>query len=699
MTDIAINEKNVGILTVGAWPQWSRKCKAILRANAMWSYIEGDKTNPPQEATKIPVWNEINDRIVGTLCHVVEDSLAQEIEGYTSASAAWIHLKRKTYQHGVNSKFHAIQSAMRLRFSNPTSVSSTLTELKDHLDAIYSDKALTREELTAGILLHAMDDTTFDSLRDILMVSTITLTPADIIQRLENRAQEARHRELIKNNDTMLAAKQKQPGNSSKTVKCSNCDKNGHTVEKCWEKGGGSVGKAPTWWIEMKENRRKDQGNKKKKERAHVATSETVSNSGSESCSILQDIHQHDHPSPIDCSVNWNQVIASAVDSLPYYLDSGATSHCSPNRDDFSDIRSIPPREIRGINGSTISAVAVGTIKLRCGKGRRLHLHDALYIPDARLRLISIGKLGDMGLSATFTAEDCSITRGTRTLAQGTRAGTGLYQLSDKATVEHLLHARTAPDLETWHRRLGHVNYSSIIRMAEKNLVTGMPTNLSNLPPLCDHCILGKQTRTPVPKVREGGRAQRRLEKVFSDITGPEDTQTTYGGLYTLNFIDDFSQKTWVYIIRRKADAFDCFKEWLALVTRETNLTVKILRTDNGGEFTSKTFEKYLRDDGIKHQTTAPHISAQNGKAERLHRTLFDRARAIMSENDFPPKLWGECVKAAAYLKDRTPTRTLKNMTPYEAYYGSKPDVSHLRELGCRAFILVQSERHRKIYN
>ena len=254
MTDIAINEKNVGILTVGAWPQWSRKCKAILRANAMWSYIEGDKTNPPQEATKIPVWNEINDRIVGTLCHVVEDSLAQEIEGYTSASAAWIHLKRKTYQHGVNSKFHAIQSAMRLRFSNPTSVSSTLTELKDHLDAIYSDKALTREELTAGILLHAMDDTTFDSLRDILMVSTITLTPADIIQRLENRAQEARHRELIKNNDTMLAAKQKQPGNSSKTVKCLNCDKNGHTVEKCWEKGGGSVGKAPTWWIEMKEN-------------------------------------------------------------------------------------------------------------------------------------------------------------------------------------------------------------------------------------------------------------------------------------------------------------------------------------------------------------------------------------------------------------------------------------------------------------
>ena len=70
-----------------------------------------------------------------------------------------------------------------------------------------------------------------------------------------------------------------------------------------------------------------------------------------------------------------------------------------------------------------------------------------------------------------------------------------------------------------------------------------------------------------------------------------------------------------------------------------------------------------------------------------------------MSENKFPAKLWGECVQTAAYLRDRTPTRTLKDMTPYESYYGSKPDVLHLRELGCRAFILIQSEKRQKIYS
>ena len=68
-------------------------------------------------------------------------------------------------------------------------------------------------------------------------------------------------------------------------------------------------------------------------------------------------------------------------------------------------------------------------------------------------------------------------------------------------------------------------------------------------------------------------------------------------------------------------------------------------------------------------------------------------------ENKFPPKLWGECLCIAAYLKDWTPAWTLKDQTPYEAYYGQQPDVSHLREIGCHAFILVQSEWWLKSYD
>jgi transposase InsO family protein len=78
------------------------------------------------------------------------------------------------------------------------------------------------------------------------------------------------------------------------------------------------------------------------------------------------------------------------------------------------------------------------------------------------------------------------------------------------------------------------------------------------------------------------------------------------------------------------------FKEWKVMVERETGHQVRIYQTDNNGEFTSKDFKKYLHKASIKHQLTTPYTSAENGKAERCHRTLLNRARAIMADNNFP---------------------------------------------------------------
>ena len=117
--------------------------------------------------------------------------------------------------------------------------------------------------------------------------------------------------------------------------------------------------------------------------------------------------------------------------------------------------------------------------------------------------------------------------------------------------MEHMNVAQAAPGPDTWHRCLGHVNYPSIIQMPEKQLPEGVPTSLDFLLQTCEHCVLAKQAKAPVPKMWEGGRAKRLLEKIFSDIAGPEDIQTPNGKMYTLNFIDDFLQRTWVYILKR----------------------------------------------------------------------------------------------------------------------------------------------------
>ena len=63
----------------------------------------------------------------------------------------------------------------------------------------------------------------------------------------------------------------------------------------------------------------------------------------------------------------------------------------------------------------------------------------------------------------------------------------------------------------------------------------------------------------------------------------------------------------WVYLLKEKSQAFDTFKNFHLWIKNETQLNIGTLRSDNGGEYTSKDFDKYLQDNGIKHQKSVPY--------------------------------------------------------------------------------------------
>ena len=248
-----------------------------------------------------------------------------------------------------------------------------------------------------------------------------------------------------------------------------------------------------------------------------------------------------------------------------------------------------------------------------------------------------MGRLGDEGCQIVFEVTRCRVLRNNKTLAKGIRRGKNLYHLQcNTPTFKHASIAQAVPTLETWHRRLGHVNYTSIIQMAWDGVAVGMPTDLSTIPPVCQHCILGKQTKWVVPKMQQGERAQGILD---INLTGPEDVTSVGGAKYILNFVDDMSGMMWTYLIKEKSQAEKVFVEWLALVQNETGQQAKCFRTDNGGEFTSKQFESYLHQQGIQHQVTVPYTSVQNGRAECTHHTIMDRARSIHSDLNLPANL------------------------------------------------------------
>jgi transposase InsO family protein len=83
-------------------------------------------------------------------------------------------------------------------------------------------------------------------------------------------------------------------------------------------------------------------------------------------------------------------------------------------------------------------------------------------------------------------------------------------------------------------------------------------------------------------------------------------------------------------ILIKDLDIFEVFnkiKEFKALIKNLSERKIKILRSDNGGEYTSKEFVSFCRDVGIKRELTTPYNPQQNGVAERKNRTMLERSR------------------------------------------------------------------------
>lgn len=108
-------------------------------------------------------------------------------------------------------------------------------------------------------------------------------------------------------------------------------------------------------------------------------------------------------------------------------------------------------------------------------------------------------------------------------------------------------------------------------------------------------------------------------------------------------------------------------------------------------------FQDYLRSEGIRHERTVPDNPEQNGVAERLNRTLIETVRAMLCDSKLPKRFWVETLSTAVYLRNRSPTKALAGVTPYEALYQEKPDVSHLRVFGCTAFSKVNDKDRKKL--
>ncbi|CAI7832828.1 unnamed protein product [Closterium sp. NIES-53] len=173
------------------------------------------------------------------------------------------------------------------------------------------------------------------------------------------------------------------------------------------------------------------------------------------------------------------------------------------------------------------------------------------------------------------------------------------------------------------------------------------------------------------------------------DVCGPMRHASKGGARFLLVMLDDATRMSWTRLLKAKGDVTKVIQEWVLEVCDDDKKRIKAIRTDGGGEFVNAELEKWMKSKGIKHDVTTPYTPQQNGAAERLDRTLVEAVRSLLQHSKLGSEWWGEASSLAAWIRNRLPTKVLPGTTPFEAWSGTKPNLSRLRTFGCLCYYHV----------
>ena len=632
------------------WSTWKFQIKHMLLAKDLWKYADGSEVLAvgANEATTAQ-FNSNSQKALTQIVLSINTSQLYLITSCTTAAGAWKELCGHFECNTLGNKLILKKEYFRMEMKEGT-------EMEFHLKRM--------KELTER--LAAIDSAISEEDQIVTLLGSLPRSYEHIVTALEARASTDLKLSYVQ--QTLLYEEKKRTGNppvadgssallsqdrkKSKNFKCYKCGEIGHFRSEC--------------------PKNKSEKGQRQKHRAKTANEKTS-----------------------DLDETLFKASTGIQQNQKWIIDSGASSHMVTERNAMTTLTALdPPEKVCLGDGYTVDAIGRGKVNLTCvaeGNVNSLVLSDVLLVPDLHCNLFSVRSAAAHGKRIEFDGSDCVIkdSKG-KTWAKGNLDGK-LYTLDCK-TEHHASVAETKSDL--WHKRLGHINEQRMQELAKKKLVTGVSLDTSQVQ-FCEPCVKGKMSRKKFDNAKEK-RTTRKLERIHSDVCGPMQTESHGGKRYFVTFIDDYSKCCAVYFIRNKSEVLEKFQEFEAAVTVETGLKIGALRSDNGGEYVSEAFGNFLKSKGIQHELTVPDTPQQNGTAERMNRTLVESARAMLFNSGLPMVFWAEAISTACYLRNRTQTAGIKEATPYEVWYGRKPDLSHLRIFGCAAYALVRDFQRKK---
>ncbi|KAJ9538694.1 hypothetical protein OSB04_031427 [Centaurea solstitialis] len=384
-----------------------------------------------------------------------------------------------------------------------------------------------------------------------------------------------------------------------------------------------------------------------------------------------------------------NQQIGKSI----WHIDSGCSRHMTGNKFILQNFKHFEGGHVAfGDNPKG------GKIK---GKGKiskdKMSFEDVFYVEQLRYNLLSVSQVCDKKFGVFFTDSECLI------LAPGFKIDENLIllrsprkdnvycldleRIPSNQSLNCLFSKASHDESNLWHRRMCHMNFKNMNKLVKNNLVRGLPRKEFLCNDNCVACLKGKQHKSS-HKSKEVNSISSPLQLIHMDLFGPTNVMSIGKKSYCLVIVDDFSRFTWVYFLKTKDETSGLIKSFVTRVENQSNLKVKVIRSDNGTEFKNSDINSFCDEKGIEKQYSAPRTPQHNGVAERRNRTLIEAARSLLADSKLPITFWAEAVNTACYVQNRTLVVKSLGKTPYEIFKKKKPFIGFFKPFGCPCTIL-----------
>lgn len=650
---------------------WEFRIKGVLEEQGVLEMVLGNCTDLGSKKNK-----EKEALAKNIIIQSITDDCLEIVKSFDSSKEMLNALKNNFQRNSLSERVHLKKELSNMKFDGKSSMSNFILKFESLIRRIRDSgcEIDENEKITSFLTTLPRNYENFCTSLDLL-ISQKSLKFDFVRTRILDE-------ELKKKSSVPSSVNVKQESNvsafSTFKYQCYNCGKMGHKRSECRVK-------KKTWNSSGNYNH----SSKPVKPKANLAAEleETVNTD-------VSSTHNLDSISFLSCLDERSADALNAVvdSSIEFIVDSGASDHFINDEKYFNgqyiDLRT-PISVSVAKDGQKMVATKLGTIITES-----FTIKNVLFVKDLKANLLSVRKIEQAGLSVTFENNSVVVSKEKHIVFQATcndRVYSVKFKLKGESVAQKACTLKANQCNILWHRRLGHPSNEKMKQLQREQYINISGSDGKDI--ICEICVKSKQTRGRFQKYNV--KTNRPLELVHTDVCGPINPATYNGKKYILTFLDDYTHFTMVYLMETKNEVKTYFKQYVEQVSAKFNCKISRIRCDNGKEYENKEVSDYCKEKGIKVEVTIPYTPEENGKAERLNRTIIEKARTLISEANFEKVMWGESVLTAVYLINRLPT--VDNKIPAELWYGHKPNYEKLKVFGSVAYLHVPKEKRTKL--